>query len=1058
MTRIERLYIEGYGIFSGFELGPLEQLTVVVGPNESGKTTLLSFVRSVIFGFPDRRSGENQYLPLAGGRQGGRVVLTDNAGQRHTVERFAGRRGGAVVITCPDGSLGDTTLLEVLLGHATRDLFRNVFAFSLQELQEFSTLASEELRARIYSAGLGAGRLAVADAERALTRRQGELFRDRGTAQPLNTLLQKLEEVERELRQIGEQAGRHELLQREVEHLREQIATLRTDHHRVQEQLHHVQNLAQAWEDWVEVNAAREQIEQLRSPRSFPEDGIGRLETLLERRRGLKDSLERLRQRQITLRSDLGGINVNEALLRETQIIEQLRRGLHHYESARSDLPQVKADRTHSLADLEGTLRSLGPGWNIERVKDFDTSIPRREEVRAHRDALAAARQGVHDTERDLAQASLKLKEARNQEERYREQLAGCEEPLERDPQVLEARRRAARDLREHASALNLTKERRVALREREADLIERQAALQQQLALRDTPLPVWPATALFLLAGAIGGWLMLRGQVLAALAALAFLSILSGGYLLLRRLLARSAKERPGLLQTELEVLGSRLGALRDELQGLEIKLAEETRQAEALAQLLGLPPSFQPEELVRIEQELEAQALRLTEWRQQQQRLKELQELVAGAEEMQAEAHTAYEKAAVALADNQNKWRQWLQQHQLEEQLTPDGCLEVFSALEAGREKLKALGTLDERIADMTATVSNFEAEAMAAAERSGIPMTFGANCSNLVDTVAEALTQAQKDVERRGRLQDELRQTLEEFQRTEKTLEAVQTEMAELFAAGEAKDEEQFRERARLFGEGLKLEATVRERSRNLERIAGHGQDLERFVGSLRGSNPQQLRQQDDHLTGQIGALQQELEEKQRTQGDLGRQIAEIEQEERFSELALERSVLRQQLEAAVSEWSVLTIALRLVRETRERYERERQPAVIQEAHSFFGRVTGGRYQRILAPIGEQRIQVEDRNGARKGVSELSRGTAEQLYLALRFGLIREFGRRSACLPVILDDILVNFDPERAIESCRALVELSTSHQVILFTCHPDTAHIIREAEPHTQVVSL
>ena len=44
------------------------------------------------------------------------------------------------------------------------------------------------------------------------------------------------------------------------------------------------------------------------------------------------------------------------------------------------------------------------------------------------------------------------------------------------------------------------------------------------------------------------------------------------------------------------------------------------------------------------------------------------------------------------------------------------------------------------------------------------------------------------------------------------------------------------------------------------------------------------------------------------------------------------------------------------------------------------------------------------------------DLSRGTREQLYLAVRLGLIEEFAQRGTSLPLVLDEILVNFDPER------------------------------------------
>ena len=77
------------------------------------------------------------------------------------------------------------------------------------------------------------------------------------------------------------------------------------------------------------------------------------------------------------------------------------------------------------------------------------------------------------------------------------------------------------------------------------------------------------------------------------------------------------------------------------------------------------------------------------------------------------------------------------------------------------------------------------------------------------------------------------------------------------------------------------------------------------------------------------------------------------------------------------------------------------------------------------------------------------ELSRGTREQLYLALRFGLVREFGEHAERLPVVVDEVLVNFDPERARLAAEAFATLAETNQVLVFTCHPETVDLFAEA---------
>jgi uncharacterized protein YhaN len=141
-----------------------------------------------------------------------------------------------------------------------------------------------------------------------------------------------------------------------------------------------------------------------------------------------------------------------------------------------------------------------------------------------------------------------------------------------------------------------------------------------------------------------------------------------------------------------------------------------------------------------------------------------------------------------------------------------------------------------------------------------------------------------------------------------------------------------------------------------------------------------------------------------------------------------------------------WAVKALTLRLLEETRARYERERQPDVVRAAESHFERITGGRYSRIITAPGEATVRIESDGGGAKVTEELSRGTAEQLYLALRFGLIEEFARHAEPLPVVMDDILVNFDPDRADRAADALHALAERHQVLFFTCHPRTAELL------------
>lgn len=151
-------------------------------------------------------------------------------------------------------------------------------------------------------------------------------------------------------------------------------------------------------------------------------------------------------------------------------------------------------------------------------------------------------------------------------------------------------------------------------------------------------------------------------------------------------------------------------------------------------------------------------------------------------------------------------------------------------------------------------------------------------------------------------------------------------------------------------------------------------------------------------------------------------------------------------------------VAALAMHLMDRARERFDRERQPEVVRVAGRVFSRMTLGRYTDVRIPM-DAGISVVTAAGDLKPVAELSQGTAEQLYLALRVGLISSLGATGQHLPVLMDDIAVNYDPERLAAASTAITELvSAPRQVILFTCHPATAEVMMASVPDATLVTL
>jgi uncharacterized protein YhaN len=173
-----------------------------------------------------------------------------------------------------------------------------------------------------------------------------------------------------------------------------------------------------------------------------------------------------------------------------------------------------------------------------------------------------------------------------------------------------------------------------------------------------------------------------------------------------------------------------------------------------------------------------------------------------------------------------------------------------------------------------------------------------------------------------------------------------------------------------------------------------------------------------------------------------------IEGLEQTDALSRALLAEQTLAARLQDAARRWTVTTLANHFLEQARGRFEAEYQPQVLRRASHYFDLLTGGRYPQVMAPLEGESFLVINRQGSHVPPERLSRGTREQLYLALRFALIQEYSQEGRSLPLILDDILVNFDPYRARQAIRLLQEMSDSHQLLLFTCHPHILNLIQE----------
>lgn len=194
-----------------------------------------------------------------------------------------------------------------------------------------------------------------------------------------------------------------------------------------------------------------------------------------------------------------------------------------------------------------------------------------------------------------------------------------------------------------------------------------------------------------------------------------------------------------------------------------------------------------------------------------------------------------------------------------------------------------------------------------------------------------------------------------------------------------------------------------------------------------------------------------------------GDLNGRIAQelelLGVEEETDVSLREKEVLLAQLQKLTREWIVKRLSSEMLRLTLKRYESEKQPKIVEKGSEILRTVTGGKFTKILFPLEEDAVKAERADGRIVDESILSTGALEQAYLSLRVARVETFGQEKS-FPLVLDDILVNFDGFRAARTVEALVKLSerTGTQVFFFTSHVSIGDLFAESVHHVSLVGI
>lgn len=167
----------------------------------------------------------------------------------------------------------------------------------------------------------------------------------------------------------------------------------------------------------------------------------------------------------------------------------------------------------------------------------------------------------------------------------------------------------------------------------------------------------------------------------------------------------------------------------------------------------------------------------------------------------------------------------------------------------------------------------------------------------------------------------------------------------------------------------------------------------------------------------------------------------ELKHLADKERIDDLAGAIQQLQAERKTVEVKRDRLVFLKELLREADRRFREEHQPDVLQKAGHYLEMITDGRYDRLFVQDDGSGLMVRGNYAHQllRADFPLSRGTLEQIYLALRLALAEHLDAGREAVPLFLDEVLVNWDGVRLEKGLGLLQNLAGQRQVFLFTCH-------------------
>jgi uncharacterized protein YhaN len=419
--------------------------------------------------------------------------------------------------------------------------------------------------------------------------------------------------------------------------------------------------------------------------------------------------------------------------------------------------------------------------------------------------------------------------------------------------------------------------------------------------------------------------------------------------------------------------------------------------------------------------------------------------------------DAETAAAGVQSELSSWKTEWATLMRRLSLRDEAGVEEAQAVLQGLGGLFEKVDAIAALSLRIEAMERDAEEFAADVSVLLTRH-VPELASHALPQACEEFLVRYESAQRDLQERARIDQQLPALRAELLVLDERAAEATDRLAALARAARVESPEGLAHAEQLSARARELVRKLAEVDAELLLLA-EGASLAALIEATAEQSPDSIRVRLHDIEKDLDRVNTEHAKAVHTTGSLESALLAYLGNDQAAQAAAEVEQHLSRVKAHAQSYARKRLAADLLQREVRRYRDANQGPIISRASELFARLTLGRYVKLQVGYDdhdEAVLQCLSSDGRAVIAPALSDGTRDQLYLALRLSTLERFARHNQPIPLVLDDVLIHFDDDRARAALTVLGELADSMQVLFFTHHARLLDLARDALPRDRLV--